>query len=95
MQTVDVLGDDPSHQAGLLHPRQRPVTRVRAGVRDTLPAYGAPSPVPTSGHWIADELLVECWTPDLLLGIGAAIVGDAGLGAAPRPAQHQDASLIE
>lgn len=90
VQSVHVLGDDGVHETGRDETGHRPVPRVRPGQPDRLPAEVAACPVAAAVLLAAGEVLVGHRRVPTSAARGAAVVGDAGLGGEPGPAQHED-----
>src|SRR5690606_29949379 len=84
VEPVDVLGDEALDDLAALEPRERMVRRTGAGLTEGLPAGHRARPVAAAERLGAQEL----GTLDGMAGppgerLGAAVVGDAGLGAHP------------
>ena len=82
----------PTRITDAFQPGEGAMRRVGLGGGDPPPTDQTPRPVATAGLGAADELPVLHRLPVLPSAFGVAVIGNARLGAAPRPGQHEEAT---
>ncbi len=91
VEPVHVLGDEPVHGAAPLERRERAVRSIRLEPGEARPAQHAARPVPATDLRALHELLVLDGPTYPVPLLRAAVVGDAGLGAAAGTREHGEA----
>src|SRR5690606_3914552 len=94
VEPVDVLRDDELDAVIGLETRERGVRAVRARAAKARPADAAPCPIALPGVGIADERLERHRSGALPRAVCIPVVRNAGLGAAARARQHEEAAMV-
>ena len=94
VQPVDVLGDDLAHEPQPLQRGHRPVPVVGRGRGEPAPADEAAGPVAATVVGGGDELAVR-HRGHPPLAVGAAVVGDPGLGREAGAGEDRDVAAAQ
>ena len=94
VQTINVLGDDPSEVAGGFERRQAAVHIVGLGAREVPPPQVGAGPIAAAGVVVTAKLLVGHGAMVTERAVRAPIVGNAGVGGHPGAGDNQHVSSL-